>query len=142
MYSNGEKQEYTGGRDKDTIVSWILKKTGPPSIEVDCATLKTNVADNNFVMAFFGQESDELYKAHVAFAQTDDKFRFFHTTDGDCAKEFGSSAPGIVLFRKFETEAVPYTGAADANALKDFAKPLMIPTIFLFDDDKIEFIFD
>lgn len=119
-----------------------MKKTGPPSIEVTCDALKAQVEENKFVMAFFGQESDALSTAHTEFAKVDEKFRFFHTADADCAKEFGSAAPGIVLFRKFETQQVPYTGEATAAALREFAGPLMIPTVFAFDDDKIEFIFD
>jgi protein disulfide-isomerase A1 len=35
-FNNGEKQEYTGGRTKDSIVNWVLKKSGPPSTEVTC----------------------------------------------------------------------------------------------------------
>merc|ERR1711990_1076803 len=30
FFKNGEKTDYTGGRTSDTIVSWILKKSGPP----------------------------------------------------------------------------------------------------------------
>merc|ERR1719243_258713 len=39
-FVNGEKQEYNGGRTKDTIVSWVLKKSGPPSTKVTCDALK------------------------------------------------------------------------------------------------------
>jgi len=35
---------------------------------------------------------------------------------------------------------MPYTGAADA--LEAWVNPLMVPTVFLFEDDKVEFIFD
>jgi len=29
FFKNGQRQDYTGGRTKDTIISWINKKTGP-----------------------------------------------------------------------------------------------------------------
>lgn len=35
-----------------------------------------------------------------------------------------------------------YTGDLNVDALAAWASPLMIPTVFLFDEDKIEFIFD
>ena len=38
-FRKGEALEYTGGRSKDTIVSWVLKKTGPPSALVTCDVL-------------------------------------------------------------------------------------------------------
>ena len=48
--------EYTGGRTKDTIVEWILKKSGPPSTELTCAVIKEKAADAGikFIIAFFG----------------------------------------------------------------------------------------
>ena len=73
--------DYTGGRTKDTIVSWILKKSGPPSQAVTCAALADKVADSKFVLAFFGQESDALFKdAHVPFANAEDKIAFVHVS--------------------------------------------------------------
>jgi protein disulfide-isomerase A1 len=54
FFKNGEKQEYTGGRTKDTIISWVVKKSGPPSLATDCAGLDKAIADNKFVIAYFG----------------------------------------------------------------------------------------
>ena len=67
-FKNGVKSEYTGGRTKDTIVQWILKKSGPPSTQVTCDALKDKVADesNKFIIAYFGAEDHPMYtEAHV-----------------------------------------------------------------------------
>jgi len=142
FFKNGEKTDYTGGRTSDTLVSWILKKSGPPSAQVTCAALKEKVEANKFVIAYFGAESEALYKdAHVAYANTEDKIAFVHTDDAACATEHGGSAPGLVFFRKFETTANAYTGAADKDSLVAFVKPLMVPTVFEFTEDEIEAIF-
>jgi protein disulfide-isomerase A1 len=139
-FVNGKDQEYTGGREEDTIVSWILKKTGPPSIEATCDELKTHIADNKFVIVHFGQESDESRTAHTAFAQQDDKFRFFHNADAACATQYGAS--GITLFRQFEETQIAYSGDNNADAIAAWAAPLTMPTVFAFDEDKIGPIFD
>ncbi len=140
MFRNGEKTEYTGGRTKDTIVSWILKKAGPPSTKVTCDELKTKVADSKFVIAYFGSEDADLYKnAHVAYANAEDKIQFFHS-DSECGKTYGAES-GIVFFRNFETAENVYSGAADKEALQAFVKPLMVPTVFEFGEDEIEAIF-
>jgi len=30
-FKNGVKSDYSGGRTKDTIINWVVKKSGPPS---------------------------------------------------------------------------------------------------------------
>ena len=91
-------------------------------------------------MVHFGEETAESHAAHVAFAQGDDKFRFFHNSDAACATEYGHT--GIVLFRQFEETQVNYSGANSADDIKAWAAPLTIPTVFAFDEDMIEPIFD
>uniref|UniRef100_A0A7S3CQC5 Protein disulfide-isomerase n=1 Tax=Strombidium rassoulzadegani TaxID=1082188 RepID=A0A7S3CQC5_9SPIT len=142
FFKNGEKQEYTGGRTKDTIVNWVLKKSGPPSIELTCEALKSKVEEDKFVLAYFGEESDALFtEAHVPLANKNDKILFVHTKEAGCAEQFKSSAPSIVFFRKFEETVNPYSGKADPDALLEFVKPLMVPTVFEFTEEQIEAIF-
>jgi len=142
FFKGGEKTDYTGGRTSDTIVSWILKKSGPPSAQVTCATLKEKVTDNKFVIAYFGAESDDLFKnVHVSYANSEDKIQFVHTDDAACAAEHGATAQSIVFFRKFESNTNVYTGACDKDSLVAFVKPLMVPTVFEFTEDEIEAVF-
>jgi len=134
--------DYTGGRTKDTIVSWILKKSGPPSASVTCDALKDKVKDSKFVIAFFGSEDHALYKdAHVPYANSEEKIIFVHTDNEACAKEHGVAFPGLAFFRTFEETMLPYTGAADKDSLINFVKPLMVPTVFEFTEDEIEAVF-
>jgi len=142
-FRGGEKSEYTGGRTTDTIVSWVLKKSGPPSAEITCDALAIKVADagTKFLIAYFGDVTNALYTdAHIGYANADDKIQFVHTTE-ECASAYGGSAPGIVFFRQFEEKHVPYTGTADKDALMEFVMPLMVPTIFEFTEEEIEAIF-
>jgi protein disulfide-isomerase A1 len=134
--------EFTGGRTKDAIVSWVLKKSGPPSQETDCAGLKEKIAANKFTMAYFGAEDSALFKnAHVPNADVEEKITFVHMNDDACATEYGASAPGSVFFRKFETETNVYSGEADKDAMSSWYKPMMVPTLFLFTEDEIEAVF-
>ena len=56
FFINGNKVEYTGGRTKDTIVEWVIKKSGPPSSELTCAIIKEKAADAavRFMVGYFG----------------------------------------------------------------------------------------
>lgn len=119
----------------------MIKKSGPPSTEVTCEDLKSKIDENKFLLAYFGEESDAMFTdAHVALANKNDKITFVNVKDAECAKEWGSTG-GIVFYRKFEETSIPYTGKADADALLEFVKPLMVPTVFEFSDEEIEPIF-
>ena len=119
-----------------------MKKSGPPSTAVTCASLKEKIEDSKFVIAYFGADSESLYTdVHVGYANTEDKIAFVHSDDAACATEYGASTPGLVFFRKFETTTNVYTGAANKDALIAFVKPLMVPTVFEFTEDEIEAVF-
>jgi protein disulfide-isomerase A1 len=74
-FHNGEATDYQGGRTADAIVSWILKKTGPSSVELSCAALKEKTESEKFSIVYFGSDiSHELYtEAHAKFSDTEDK---------------------------------------------------------------------
>merc|ERR1711939_996561 len=78
--------------------------------------------------------------AHVGYANAEDKIVFVHAP-ADCAAEYGGAANGLVFFRTFEDKQMPYTGTADKDALMEFVKPLMVPTVFGFTEEEIEAIF-
>jgi protein disulfide-isomerase A1 len=143
-FKGGVKSEYTGGRTKDTIVQWIVKKSGPPSSLVTCDALKakTDDASTKFLIAYFGAEDTALYtEAHVPYANAEDKIVFVHA-ELSCQEQFGLSGDAkIVFFRQFEEKVNAYSGAADKDALIAFVKPLMVPTVFEFSEDEIEAIF-
>jgi protein disulfide-isomerase A1 len=143
-FKGGEKAEYTGGRTKDTIVSWVMKKSGPPSKLVTCDAAKEMADDagTKFIIGYFGPEDNVLYtEAHVPYANAEDKITFMHA-DSSCLEKFGlSGGPKIVFFRNFETKENEYTGGPDKDSLMNFVKPLMVPTVFEFSEDEIEAIF-
>jgi protein disulfide-isomerase A1 len=120
----------------------MIKKSGPPSQEVTCEQLKDKIEESKFALVFFGDVADALFTAGFEpLANKNDKISFFNVKDGECAKQYSSAAPGVVFFRKFEETTVPYTGSADPDALSEFAKPLMVPTVFEFTEEEIEPIF-
>ena len=48
------KLEYDGGRTKDEIVSWAMKKTGPPTKTMKCPELKNKIEESRLLMTYFG----------------------------------------------------------------------------------------
>lgn len=123
-YSQGAKQDYTGGRTKDTIIDWINKKTGPVSVEVDCAKMEAATSEAKLALSYFGALEGDLYEAFMKGAKNpaiSEKYSFFHTSDADCASKFGTSAPGIALARGFDESPLAYAGGASDEDIVKFA---------------------
>jgi len=141
--SNGNKSDYTGGRTSDTIVSWIKKKTGPPSELKSGADLKAMQGDIKKAVVFVGALEGELFEAHQAAAATGlgDSFQFLHTADADVASHFGLDGSGVVVVRNFDEALSAYSGAATKDAIVAFAEGLQTPRLVNFDEDAIDPIF-
>ena len=60
-FSRGLKLDYKGGSTKDSIVEWVVKKTSPPYLEVDCDTMITSVKEEKLAISYFGAEKGFLY---------------------------------------------------------------------------------
>jgi len=54
--------KYTGGRTKDTIVSWVAKKSGPPSEKLACEDIEATVQKNKLNLIYFGDQTNALFK--------------------------------------------------------------------------------
>lgn len=80
FFKNGQQVEYNGGRTKETIVNWVLKKSGSPSQATQCSHVSKVIQDNKFVQVF-NQGSDKLWEAHIKYASAEDKITFIHTTE-------------------------------------------------------------
>ena len=142
-FHNGEATDYQGGRTGDAIVSWILKKTGPPSVELTCEQVKEKASSDKFSIVYFGSNNEhELYtEAHAKYSEAEDKIQFYHNNEATCAQEHGVTGNGLVFFRQIETKVNVYDGKADKDSLAAWVKPLQVPTVFAFTEDEIEAVF-
>lgn len=52
-FVNGKDSEYSGGRTADTIVSWIMKKTGPAFEKIECDKVEASTAGNKLNLVLF-----------------------------------------------------------------------------------------
>ena len=135
--------DYNGGRTKDTIISWVNKKTGPASVEVDCAKMESSTAEAKLAISYFGESAGALWDAYMESAKNpaiSEKYQFFHTSDAACADKFGTSAPGIALSRRFDESPLAFSGSS-ADDILAWAKGASVPTLITFSEDYIEPIF-
>lgn len=138
--------EYTGGRTENDIVNWILKRVGPPSTEVSCDALKEKVEGVKLAVAYFGDLSAREYtEVFLDVAQNptvQEKYQFYHTSDKDCASQYGaSSTPSVVLFRNFDESPLVYKGNWETTPMVDWLVSSSVPILIEFSEEFIEPIF-
>lgn len=133
--------EYSGGRTEPDISNWIIKKSGPPSVEADCAKINKAKDDNKLVVAYFGEAAGEAFNAFQAAAGANDKYQFFHTAEKECAASFGAQMPGLVLFRKFDESPLVFAGSINKDEVNEWLSKSAVPTLIEFSEDYIEPIF-
>ena len=92
----------TGGRTAPEIVNWLLKKTGPPAIELTDveAAKKFSEKDEVVLIAFFEDLESKGALAFKAVAEIQDSLAFGITSSQEAAEALGCSLDSIVLFKQ------------------------------------------
>jgi len=129
--------EYGGGRKEPEIVSWILKKTGPPAASLaDVDAANKFKSDNEVcVIGYFPEGSDSA--DFIAAAESTDDVQFGITDNADVAKELDLEAGGITLFKQFDEGFNKY----ESGDLVAFVKDNMLAYVTEFSDKTAPKIF-
>lgn len=138
-FVKGARQDYTGGRTKDTILSWINKKTGPSIVEVSCEQIAEK-ASASLNAVYFGDFEGTLFNAFTDVSKSDEQYQFFQAK-GHCAATHGAKSHGVSIFRSFDASPVHFDGEHSFAALSAFIEVSSIPTLINFSEDYIEPIF-
>jgi len=96
-------------------------------------------------LAFFGEKSSSHFTSYGEVSNNgavSEKYQFVHINDASCANSHGlSDGNGLLIFRKFDSSPVTYTGAWNANDIVDWLYASSLPTLIEFSEDYIEPIF-
>jgi protein disulfide-isomerase A1 len=122
FFRNGQPIEYTGGRDAQSIVQWIKKKTGPvaKSLKTVDEVKAFQESADVVVVGFFKKEDSDKAKAFLDVAATLDDTPFGIASDAAVFKEYKVSDDGAVLFKKFDEGRHDYDGEYETKALKSW----------------------
>ncbi|KAJ6261114.1 Calsequestrin-2 [Drechslerella dactyloides] len=122
---------YSGQRKADAIVSYMVKQSLPAVSVLTKDTLEEfKTADQVVVVAYFAADDKKSNETFAAVAEPlRDNYLFGATSDPALAEAAGVTAPGVVIYRKFDEPIVVYDGAFEAEAITAFAKTSAVPLI-------------
>jgi len=142
MFINGKDQEYTGGRTEQSIVTWVLKKAGPPAIPfVDVANAEAFEKENTLsVVAFFVEGASQ--DAFEAAARQVEDVMFAYATVPSVAAKYGVTPPGLQMSYPHDEKTATFTGSMDsADEIQSFVRAHRQPMVSTFDGETAGDIF-
>jgi len=107
MFRKGNSFDYNGGRDKATIVSYLLEQAGPPSLELNTKKAYDNILKKGSpkgagtpVIAFFENAEDPLINVYADGANNlREDYQFYHVYGANVAK-FGGKMGELRIHQK------------------------------------------
>ncbi|KAJ0245886.1 Protein disulfide isomerase-like 1-4 [Hirschfeldia incana] len=148
FFVDGEDTPYTGGRTKDTIVTWVKKKIGPSVYNLttldDAEKVLTsgNKVVLGYLNALVGVEHDQL----AAASKSEDDVNFYQTVNPDVAKMFHidpeSKRPALVLVKREEEKISHFDGEFVKSALVSFLSANKLPLVTVFTPESSQEIFE
>jgi protein disulfide-isomerase A1 len=141
FFVNGVPSEYTGGRTDSEIVSWIRKKTGPPSKEFTTPADVEKWSEGQDVSVVFFGKNEALFKVYESVARGNEELSFAHCSADECKTHFNAADGQVTLFKKFDDKRNDLTGDFDAEKLNSFVNKNSVPLVMKFDEKCAQVIF-
>jgi len=144
FFSKGKPMEYAGGRTSDTIISWLVKKTGPAAKTLESVEDgKAFIEEQDIaVIGFFKDLESEAAKAFLGAAGSMDDYIFGITSQESLFTEHKvEEDAGVVLFKKFDEGRNDLEGEVTEEAVIKFVGSNALPLVVEFNQDTAQKIF-
>lgn len=143
FFRKGSPVDYSGGRKAEEIVTWLLKKSGPPAKELKTVEEAKEFIEsaNVAVIGFFKDQSSDGAKAFLSVASGIDDIPFAITSEEAVFTEYEAQCGSIILFKKFDEGKAAFEGEISEAAVKKFVTTNALPLIVEFNHETAQKIF-
>lgn len=131
FFRMGEVSEYGGGRDHDSIVSWVKKKTGAAATKLtDQASVDAFAKDSQAVLLGLFKAGDAEFAEFEKAAGGIDDIPAGTTADEDLIAKYAPAK--VIMLQKFDDKLAKFNGKMEAGAIKEFASANALPLVVSF----------
>ncbi|KAI0691374.1 disulfide isomerase [Cytidiella melzeri] len=134
VYRSGEHTAYSGPRNTEGIVSYMVKQSLPAVAQITIDTFhEFKTADKIVALAFLSSPTEAPAPEFSAYANKHrDEYLFGVTTDKEVIESAGVKPPAVILYRSFDEPATEYPYPVPSLTSDDFdawIKELAVPVI-------------
>lgn len=143
FFRSGVPIDYSGGRQAADIITWVTKKTGPPTRELNTVEEAEQFLKDNEIalIGFFKNQESDGAKAFISAASALDSFAFGTTNNDDVITKYEAKDGSVVLFKPFDEKRSVFEGEFNLENLKKFAEVESLPLLVEFNHDSASKIF-
>ncbi|KAK1587461.1 hypothetical protein Q3G72_013079 [Acer saccharum] len=148
FFVDGVHKPYPGARNKDAIVTWIKKKTGPGVYNITTLEEAERIltSENKVVLGYLNSLVGSESEVFAAASRLEDGVNFYQTVNPDVAKLFHLDPkvkrPALVMVKK-EAEKISYfDGQYEKSAIADFVFANKLPLVTIFTRENAPAIFE
>lgn len=134
--------DYQGGKTEDSIVSWVLKKTGNTLQTVlELPTLISKLSKTKVATVLFAELQSKESTLFSIVAKTVDDCLFFICPDSSALPHYKISSGSVVLFKQYDEKRVDYSGVFSSSEIIKFVEKHKRPLIVKYNENLDETIF-
>jgi protein disulfide-isomerase A1 len=136
LFVNGKDQEYTGGRSEQSVVTWVLRKVGPPAVKLEDAAAAANFeAEHKFAAIALFPPGGVREAFELAARQVEDVM-FAYSESPEVLARYGLSAPALRMFFPHDARSADLTSdISNAEEIQVFVKAHRYPMVTTFDGE-------
>ncbi|KAE9553752.1 hypothetical protein FO519_003020 [Halicephalobus sp. NKZ332] len=143
LFRDGDPIEYRGERDKDSIVGWIKKKTGPVTKDLKTADDVNSFKESSdvIIVGYFPKNDSDGARSFLEVADNIDDLPFGIVNSEDTSRTLGFKREGVVLYKKFDEGLVKFAEEITTEKLEPWIQVNRLALVTEFSQETAYVIF-